>query len=96
MSKELTALEALEIIKNEFLRDKEMGIIHISELALYCNIKKSLKALEIIQRKMPILYYVLRSENYEFYMKHFGTYTEENTAYELTEEEFDLLREVLL
>lgn len=68
-----------------------------NELKFDDDIKqKKLKAFEIIQRKMPILYDILRSENYEFYMKHFGTYAEENTAYELTKEEFDLLKEVLL
>ena len=80
-------LEALENIKHY---DTRVGL-HRDD---YDTIEKSLKALEIIKEKQPDIYYVVKSKDYEDYLRIEGMFINMNRA--LTEEEYDLLKEVLL
>ena len=89
----MTGLEALDKIDNEVLYGVYAQEHYSSEIE---TIRKSLKALEIIKEKridIESFYssFIESDYDYNFYEKRYGTYGK----YELTEEEFDLLKEIL-
>ena len=86
-------LEALDKIDNEVLYGVYAQEHYSNEIE---TIRKSLKALEIIKEKridIESFYssFIESDYDYNFYEKRYGTYGK----YELTEEEFDLLKEIL-
>ena len=86
-------LEALDKIDNEVLYGVYAQEHYSNELTI---IRKSLKALEIIKEKridIESFYssFIESDYDYNFYEKRYGTYGK----YELTLEEFNLLKEVL-
>lgn len=95
MSKELTPLEALGNINgyltkyfNRALNRPEDTIIKWTEIEI---IEKSLKALEIIKEKLVNLFIVAHTDSKEAYNDMVSEHWRE-----LTQEEYDLLKEVLL
>lgn len=86
----MTDFEALKTFGNLW-----MGYSTVKETypKHYETIEKSLKALEIIKEKDVDVGLIKRSENWLDYYTRFKHRTGKNT--ELTEEEFDLLKEVL-
>ena len=86
----MTGLEALKIVEKDC---EDLEQVPYGEFAL---IEKSLKALEIIKEKRVDIesFYTSFIEgeyDYDFYERRYGTYGK----YCLTEEEFNLLKEVL-
>ena len=92
MSKEL---EALDIIENvNFLNADSFIAIDIYK---WKEIEKSLKALEIIKEKEVLVPDFIDScRSFDFTYFHYCKYQENYSYKVLTEEEFDLLKEMLL
>lgn len=92
----MTPLEALERIKNA-------GTIYVgcasniyTRYSFECKeIEKSLKALEIIKEKYVDIYFFKESLKFPEYAQLMEYNTRSTEIIELTQEEFDLLKEVL-
>ena len=95
-------LEALESIK-QTIRLKNDGYINLFETLDFLSVEKELKALEIIKEKeVDIMSFKRRLEigwDYNLFEEHCldNNEYEENPSYRshITQEEYDLLREVL-
>lgn len=89
MSKELEALEEIRrrLINDDWLCEDNTGVYEKE----YANIEKAIKALEIIKNKKVNIDILKQVDNVELYNKciHY-------LDRQLTQEEFDLLKEVLL
>ncbi len=86
----MTVLEALKIVERDC---EDLEEVPYGEFAI---IEKSLKALEILKKKridIESFYttFIENAYNYNFYVISYGTYGK----YKLTQEEFNLLKEVL-
>ena len=93
MTKELSPLEALNRICEHLDLDDEYFYLKNGEKADYKVIEKSLKALEIIKQKEVDIHDLLISKTVEQY----NSYTHWlGCKGNLTEEEYNLLKEVLL
>lgn len=115
MNKELSALEALNIIKKNkgqafceayktpidiietALKDYEKKTKLAKEYKDVNNVAKRLKALEIIKEKFVIPAYIMNTENVGEYNKWLRkiTFKKDYQKRVLTQEEYDLLKEVL-
>lgn len=105
MDKRLKGLEALKQLKDRAVHDeylyrqdtnREKAISFLNEIDNFVNaIEKELKALEIIKEKqvnvLILKYSFISEEGVEYYNKYFG-----NEDLHLTQEEYELLKEVLL
>lgn len=94
MDKELTAVEILKLLKDFVLGNNKSGLDQ-SFINGSCDIiEKNLKALDIISNKMVFIEELVLSddlEDYNYHVEDQGRYDEDK----LTQEEFDLLQEVL-
>ena len=95
----MTGLEALNKIDNEVLYGVYAQEHYSNELAI---IRKELKALEIIKEKNVNMFGFKRDIKqlgnrftYKYYQSNLGNYHSGFDIQELTEEEFNLLKEVL-
>ena len=90
MSKEQ---EALNTIYDKYVTDDEF----LEDDKLFSTVEKALRALEIIKAKYVLVGDMIDSwESFDFNYYHYSKYND-NYSYEpLTEEEFNLLKEVLL
>ena len=92
MSKGLEALKNIlnqELIKPNKYR-KTIG--DIASVGQVITIQKELKALEIIKEKRVNCYLIINSEN----LKDYNECVDDTTEKRLTQEEYDLLKEVVL
>ena len=95
----MTGLEALNKIDNEVLYGVYAQEHYSNELAI---IRKELKALEIIKEKNVNMFGFKRDIKqlgnrftYKYYQSNLGNYHSGFNIQELTEEEFNLLKEVI-
>ena len=86
----MTGLEILEEIKDELYNFKDISEYSKNQ---FSTIEKELRALEIMKKKKVNVVIVLYSKNLEEYNSTVGFYFSKN---QLTQDEYDLLKEVLL
>lgn len=95
MIKELTPLQALEKIGNAETKDTSFGTEIKTNLSNeYRIIENSLKALEIIKKKKVDTYFLMQTDTLEEYNNSLHTCSW-FPNYELTQEEYKLLKENL-
>ena len=90
-------LEALENIKEMPINDEDGELMYqFKDMKYYQldleHIEKELKALEIIKKKNSHVIYVYNCKNY---LEYKNSYPKYQCFMEFTQEEFDLLKEVL-
>lgn len=93
-NKELTALEALNTIYDKYATDDDF----LEDDKLFSTIEKALKVLEIIKEKEVCIYLFTGCDNVKQYnnsMDLFEMPKKDRHKYHLTQEQFDLLKEVL-
>ena len=88
--------EELDIIENA-LKDYERRLSLAKEYKDVNNVAKRLKALEIIKNKFVIPAFIMNSENVEEYNRELKqiTFRKDYEIRKITQEEYDLLKEVL-
>ena len=96
----MTGLEALDKLAKQIELDEDVDFWEIRNAHLL--VEKSLKALEIIKEKNVNMFGFKRDIKqlgkrftYKYYQSNYGNYHSGFDIQELTEEEFDLLKEIL-
>ena len=91
----MKGLEALEKLQKLLSEEKCVDISYYPEYELLCDISKDLNVLEIIKnKKVDTFYEIHRTDDYNEYLELYKECFDEE--YILTQEEYNLLKEVLL